>query len=426
MAAAIDGQARAEQAALIVRVGHGDLDAFRDLSELYARPMHRLAWRMLFDTDEAQQVVRDAFARLWTAAPRWRAGDGRVGGWLYGTCTRLCLERLRRRDDREIEAEDEIGIACLAALSGRSRAAIVLTRCEALPNETVAEILGMRLTAFELLLSEARTALHACLRQSRARVEPLNQLLEEIRPVPLPPDFAARIAVEAVAFLPMRHDQASPLRRGVGIRNRPILAGIAATGLLAVSAFVANGELRRRLPGGSPIDRVAARSVSIDLAPTPRASPPPVDSPSAAPDLGLSNAHVVEEPAVAANGDAQAQVTSTRPAPRLALVSASKTRHRKARVPRPPIDLLPPGFANLAEQQAQGVEPKASAAEAQRFPGYASYAELAADRRARMRDYLRGLSPDELKQLRREERAVRRERRRARESGLAQIGPDRR
>lgn len=176
MAASIDGQAAAEQAALIARVGRGDQAAFRELADVYVRPMHRLAWRMLLDTAEAEEVVQEGFVQLWTGAPRWREGDGRVGGWLYRVCTNLCLDRLRRSRrgqgselDEGIAAPDAIDrarlgdtvVACLAALSDRQRAAIVLTYYEALPDASAADVLGMKLKAFESLLFRARAVLRS-------------------------------------------------------------------------------------------------------------------------------------------------------------------------------------------------------------------------------------------------------------------------
>ena len=118
---------------------------------------------------------------------------------------------------------------------------------------------------------------------------------------------------------------------------------------------------------------------------------------------------------------------SHRPAHRLALASVPKSKARKARRPGAPIQLLPPGFSDASpERLARADEPAPALAEARRERAVTSYAELAAERRARMREYLRGLSPDELKQLRREERALRRERERAERNGFAQIWSDRR
>lgn len=167
-----------EDAALIARAGRGDAAAFRALVERHGEPMYRLAWRMLCDAAEAEDVVQEAFTRLWTGAPNWRAGTGRVGGWLHRVCTNLCLDRLRRRPtldladvpepaDERIAAPEAMDAArvsdlvtdALAALPDRQRAAIVLTYYEALPNAGAAELMEMNVKAFESLLLRARGAL---------------------------------------------------------------------------------------------------------------------------------------------------------------------------------------------------------------------------------------------------------------------------
>jgi RNA polymerase sigma factor (sigma-70 family) len=162
----------------MARVGHGDATAFRLLVERHAEALHRLAWRMLWDAAEAEDVVQESFTRLWTGAPRWRAGEGRVGGWLHRVCANLCLDRLRRRPTVEIDAVPEpadsrasaperidaervgeaVG-ACLSALPDRQRAAIVLTYYEAIPNARAAEMMELNVKAFESLLLRARAAL---------------------------------------------------------------------------------------------------------------------------------------------------------------------------------------------------------------------------------------------------------------------------
>ncbi len=165
-------------AALIERVGRGDADAFRALVDGHAEVIYRLAWRMLVDAAEAEDVVQETFTRLWTSAPRWRDGEGRVGGWLHRVVTNLCLDRLRRRPNLDLEAVAEpadarplafetidagrVGDAvaeALAALPDRQRAAIILTYYEALPNAGAAELMEMKIKAFESLLLRARAGL---------------------------------------------------------------------------------------------------------------------------------------------------------------------------------------------------------------------------------------------------------------------------
>jgi len=171
-------EAGVDEAALIARVGRGDQQAFRALVDAHGRAMHRLAWRMLLDASEAEDVVQEAFARLWTGAPAWRAGEARVGGWLRRVCTNLCLDRLRRRrfwaDSEVPETPDarpladaaidgvrlETAIAdALRALPDRQRAALVLTYYEQMPNARAAELMELNIKAFESLLLRSRAAL---------------------------------------------------------------------------------------------------------------------------------------------------------------------------------------------------------------------------------------------------------------------------
>ena len=51
-------------AALVARVGSGDSTACRSLMEAHLGRIHALAWRMLGDAAEAEDVAQDAFLRL--------------------------------------------------------------------------------------------------------------------------------------------------------------------------------------------------------------------------------------------------------------------------------------------------------------------------------------------------------------------------
>lgn len=52
--------------------------------------------RMLHDPDEAQDVAQETFIRLWRSGPK--GADARqTTAWIYTTCTRLAVDRLRGR-----------------------------------------------------------------------------------------------------------------------------------------------------------------------------------------------------------------------------------------------------------------------------------------------------------------------------------------
>jgi len=164
--------------ALMHRVAARDGDAFRELASLHAARPHRIAWRMLGDAAEAEDVAQEAMLRLWRDAGTWRPGGPGVAAWLTRVATNLCLDRLRRdrrmtgdevperADDSPLaDAVIEQGqgrsavIAALGCLPERQRAAAVLTYYEELPNAQAALVLEMNIKAFESLLLRARRAL---------------------------------------------------------------------------------------------------------------------------------------------------------------------------------------------------------------------------------------------------------------------------
>jgi RNA polymerase sigma factor (sigma-70 family) len=168
--------------ALMARAALRDAAAFRLLVERYQTQPYRIAWRMLNDQTEAEDVAQEALLRLWSNASKWQPGGSGVAAWLTRVATNMCLDRLRRRrfssDDDIPEREDDEPLAdvqmivaerrasaaaAVAALPDRQRVAIILTYYEELPNQQAAETLEMNVKAFESLLLRARSALKTML-----------------------------------------------------------------------------------------------------------------------------------------------------------------------------------------------------------------------------------------------------------------------
>jgi RNA polymerase sigma factor (sigma-70 family) len=167
--------------ALMARVAARDGDALRLLAERHAQIGWRIAYRMLADASEAEDVAQEAMLRLWQHADRWQAGGPGVAAWLTRVATNACLDRIRRRRfvgedavperadesplaDAQIEEDDvrNAVTACIEALPDRQRAAVVLTYYEEQQNRAAADILAMQLKAFESLLFRARASLREC------------------------------------------------------------------------------------------------------------------------------------------------------------------------------------------------------------------------------------------------------------------------
>ena len=173
---------RADDDALMARVVRRDALAFRVVVDGHARTLHRIAYRMIGDSTEAEDLAQEALTRLWQHAGRWQAGGAGIGAWLTRVTMNLCLDRLRRRrfasDEAVPERADEAPlapeviaaeqerqrvVAAIAALPDNQRAAIVLTYYEDQPNAAAAESLDMNIKAFESLLLRARGALKRAL-----------------------------------------------------------------------------------------------------------------------------------------------------------------------------------------------------------------------------------------------------------------------
>lgn len=170
-----------EDAELVVRVGEGDVAAYRELVRRYGTRLHHYASRLLNETHEAEDVVQEAFLRLWQRATSY-APDARVTTWLHRIVHNLAVDRLRTRgrwqalDDssdapisapqgRQLEAQRraETLDQALEQLPERQRAAIVLVHLHELSGKEAARVLGVTDTALESLLSRARRALRQLL-----------------------------------------------------------------------------------------------------------------------------------------------------------------------------------------------------------------------------------------------------------------------
>src|SRR3954451_12146680 len=166
---------------LMARAAKGDERAFRTLAQRHAGAALRLARRILGNETTAEDVVQDAFLRVWINASRWRP-EAAFRTWLYRIVVNLCLNARRRASDLPLDAAEDVPDAGLApdeqlelrerdrhltaaidTLPVRQRAAIVLTYQEGLSNAEVAAVLDASVSAVETLLVRAKRALRAAL-----------------------------------------------------------------------------------------------------------------------------------------------------------------------------------------------------------------------------------------------------------------------
>lgn len=134
--------------------------SFAEVFNTHHRSAVRLAWLLTGDPHAAEDVVSDAFAKVWV---QWEKGNVKdVGPYLRRTVANNVRSRGRRRaleiresekrggDERGVRladddlAERDVVWRALQRLPERQRQTLVLRYYEDLPEAEIAEILGVR------------------------------------------------------------------------------------------------------------------------------------------------------------------------------------------------------------------------------------------------------------------------------------------
>jgi RNA polymerase sigma-70 factor (ECF subfamily) len=177
-------------AALMLRVKQGDTAAFTELVDKYKQPVMNVAYRMLRDTTEAEDLAQAVFVQVFKAADRYRVSS-KFSTWLFTIARNLCLNEIRRRSRHQVESmdaphpdqvhqprhqfedkqtaspperllhgelEEKIEQA-LAELPDNQRLAILLCRQEELSYEEIARVLGCSVSATKSLIHRGRETL---------------------------------------------------------------------------------------------------------------------------------------------------------------------------------------------------------------------------------------------------------------------------
>lgn len=156
---------------LVTRVADGDATALRALYDRYAKTLYTVAYRILADGADADDVVVEAFTQAWRQASRFDPSRGSVAVWLSMIARSRALDLTRARRLRErvrdgaardtpgtsptmgtVQSGPDIAVEheerqrhvkeALAALSQHQRTAIELAYFEGLSQSEIAARLG--------------------------------------------------------------------------------------------------------------------------------------------------------------------------------------------------------------------------------------------------------------------------------------------
>ena len=163
--------------ALIVK---GDHRAFADLVERHNKMFFAAAYRVCGSAIEAEDIVQDAFVKLWSKPQAFDVGKGvKFTTWFYRVVTNVAIDAARKKKPQtgseiidlmadQADAADEMLVmseqqaaleSAIQDLPERQKIALNLCFYEGLSNKEAAEILGVGVKAVESLLMRAKKAL---------------------------------------------------------------------------------------------------------------------------------------------------------------------------------------------------------------------------------------------------------------------------
>ena len=179
-----DGDSDGDEA-LVKRIGRGDAGAFKILMTRYASLHLSFAKRLVGSREEAEDIVQESYAKLWTHARDFDPRKSKFTTWFYRVVFNRCLDHKRKKrplalpegfdapDDapsahHALEASERAAKVreALERIPARQKAAIVLCYFEGVSNREAAEILGLSVKALESLLGRGRQSLQVFLRSN--------------------------------------------------------------------------------------------------------------------------------------------------------------------------------------------------------------------------------------------------------------------
>jgi RNA polymerase sigma-70 factor (ECF subfamily) len=92
-----ENEAIAEESRLLARTGAGDREAFRLLYARYSAPLFSLAIRLVGNVGEAEEMLQDAFMKIWRGAASYDPRKSRPFTWAVTVTRRTCIDHLRKR-----------------------------------------------------------------------------------------------------------------------------------------------------------------------------------------------------------------------------------------------------------------------------------------------------------------------------------------
>ena len=183
---------------LVARCRRGDAGAFEELYRQHAARLYNLAYRMLGNAADAEDLLQEIFLLAHRKLGSFR-GQSALGTWLYRLATNQCLDHLRSKAVRTAQVTASLAEEtphgrrfepaappgpsvtsldlerAIAQLPEGCRAAFVLHDVEGLEHQEVADVLGIAEGTSKSQVHKARRRLRQALQQTaRPAIRPVE------------------------------------------------------------------------------------------------------------------------------------------------------------------------------------------------------------------------------------------------------------
>ena len=167
---------QADQASL-ARAGRGDERAFAELYDRHARLVFSLALRILQDRADAEDIVQEVFAQVWSQAGRYDASRGSVAAWMLMLTRSRAIDKLRAKRSRPESAGDAHAAEAVVDLAAAQDLELLSAEQMARLQQALKELPDEQRTALELAYYDGLTNVEVAARLA----EPLGTVKTRIR-----------------------------------------------------------------------------------------------------------------------------------------------------------------------------------------------------------------------------------------------------
>lgn len=91
---------------LLLRVGEGDQEAFRQLYQNTDRSMYSFILSIAKNPQDAEEIMQESYLKIWTSAANYRS-QGKPLAWMFTIARNLCYMKFReQKHDSDITLDD--------------------------------------------------------------------------------------------------------------------------------------------------------------------------------------------------------------------------------------------------------------------------------------------------------------------------------